>query len=113
MLKKMLATAAVFAIGTGAVAAADLAPRYTKAPVAAAPYYDWSGFYIGGNIGGVASGSNVVDGPSGSAVGNRNGGDGLDLFKSGVTGGVQAGYNWQVAANWGFGMEGDIHAPGT
>ena len=112
MLKKTLAVAAVLAIGTGAALAADAALPYTKAPVAV-PYYNWSGFYIGGNIGGVASGSQVVDGPSGSAVGNRNGGDGLDLFKSGVTGGVQAGYNWQVAPNWVFGMEGDINALGT
>jgi outer membrane immunogenic protein len=41
-------------LGIGAASAADLAPRYTKAPpppvVAAA--YDWSGFYIGGEGGG-------------------------------------------------------------
>src|SRR5438309_1504855 len=53
----------VFAIGVAVLAlagvnspasAADIgpAPVYTKAPVAApVPYYDWSGFYIGGHGG--------------------------------------------------------------
>src|ERR1700727_2221897 len=37
MLKKTLAAAALLAIGTTVASAADVAPRYTKAPVAAAP----------------------------------------------------------------------------
>ncbi len=66
----------VFAIVSGlaasyAVAAsgADLAPREYKAapPVAApVPLYDWSGFYVGGNVGGAwtdsASTNRALDG---------------------------------------------------
>ena len=38
--------------GVNAASAADMAPRlYTKAPVPVAIVYDWTGFYIGGNVG--------------------------------------------------------------
>ena len=40
-------------LGIGAASAADLPARtYTKAPAVVAPVYDWSGFYIGGDVGG-------------------------------------------------------------
>jgi outer membrane immunogenic protein len=43
-------------ISVGAASAADLAARpYTKAPAMVAAVYDWSGFYIGGQIGGATS----------------------------------------------------------
>ncbi len=37
--------------GTASVQAADLAAHYTKAPVMT-PVYNWTGFYVGGNVGG-------------------------------------------------------------
>src|ERR1700761_2373625 len=44
-------TAAVFGLATAA-SAADLPARvYTKAPPIVAAVYDWTGFYIGGNVG--------------------------------------------------------------
>jgi outer membrane immunogenic protein len=55
MKKFLLGTVGLVALGMSAHAsAADLAARpYTKAPLPmAAPYYDWSGFYIGANGGG-------------------------------------------------------------
>jgi outer membrane immunogenic protein len=37
---------------TSAASAADLAAwPYTKAPVMVEPIYNWTGFYIGGNVG--------------------------------------------------------------
>jgi outer membrane immunogenic protein len=53
MKKIFLATAAVL-IGVSAASAADLAARpYTKAPAyEATPIYNWTGFYIGGHVGG-------------------------------------------------------------
>src|ERR1700751_129360 len=55
MKKFLLATVALVALGATVPAlAADLAARpvYTKAPAYAAPIYNWTGFYIGGHIGG-------------------------------------------------------------
>ncbi len=38
---------------TGSAVAADMAPRYTKAPPPVpVAVYSWSGCYIGGNVGG-------------------------------------------------------------
>ena len=50
---KAIAAAAFVAVAATSVAsAADLAARpYTKAPVMVEPIYNWTGFYIGGNVG--------------------------------------------------------------
>ena len=61
MKKFLLATVAVVALGATVPAlAADLgaAPRYTKAPAYVAPIYNWTGFYIGGHLGGGFAGDN-------------------------------------------------------
>ena len=52
MKKLVLALTAVAAF-TGSASAADLGARpYAKAPVAVAPAYNWTGFYIFGGGGG-------------------------------------------------------------
>ena len=39
-------------VSLGAAEAADLPLRtYTKAPMVVAPVYDWTGFYVGANLG--------------------------------------------------------------
>ena len=58
--------------------------------------YSWAGLYLGGNLG-YAWGS-VDNNPT---------------KPSGFVGGVQAGYNWQNASPWVFGVEGDIQATGA
>src|SRR6267154_3065236 len=90
MKKFLLGTVAVVALGAAAPAmAADLAARpYTKAPAYAAPIYNWTGFYIGGHVGGAFAGNN-------SLIGN----DGRFL------GGVQGGFDYQFAQSWVFGVE--------
>ena len=64
MKKFLLATVALVALGATVPAlAADLgaAPRtYTKAPAYAQPIYNWTGFYIGGHVGGAFSGNNSL-----------------------------------------------------
>ena len=67
---------------------------YNKAPVYAAPLYNWTGFYIGGHVGGAFSGSSDFNG----AV--------LSDSSARVLGGVQAGMDWQFAPNWVLGTEG-------
>jgi len=76
-------------------------------PVKAVPYvpiYDWTGFYLGANIGyGWTSGSGTVTfaGVPGPYSGSGDG----------VLGGIQAGYNWQVNS-FVLGLEADIQASG-
>jgi len=97
MKKILLATVALVALGATVPAlAADLAARpYTKAPAyAATPIYNWTGFYIGGHVGGAFGGDNNILAP-GFAGGN----DGRFM------GGVQAGYDYQFAPNWVMGLE--------
>ncbi len=91
MKKFLLATVALVALGATAPAlAADLAARpvYTKAPVYAAPIYNWTGFYIGGHVGGALAGDDSL-----------NGSDGRFL------GGIQGGADYQFATNWVLGIE--------
>jgi outer membrane immunogenic protein len=98
MKKFLLATVALVALGATAPAlAADLAARpvYTKAPAYAAPIYNWTGFYVGGHIGGSwAENTNF----GGLAVNNSNSGQFL--------GGVQVGADYQFAPTWVIGLEG-------
>jgi outer membrane immunogenic protein len=87
--------AMVVIAGTGPVLAADLPVRtYTKAPaLAAQPIYNWTGFYVGGHLGG-AFNSNE------NFAGSSNNNDGRFL------GGVQFGGDYQFASNWVVGIEG-------
>jgi outer membrane autotransporter protein len=78
-------------IGTSA-SAADL-PRRPPPPIVV-PVSPWSGFYIGAHVGGVSASESV------DFVGSTN--------PSGVIGGLQAGYNWQIAPTWLVGFEEEI-----
>jgi outer membrane immunogenic protein len=107
MKKALLAGAAIAALTLGALpaTAADIANRPVyKAPVAVPVVYNWTGFYIGGNVG-YGWGSKDWDQTFSST--------GLTLDRSatsadvnGFLGGAQAGFNWQ-AGQWVFGVEGD------
>ena len=103
MKKILLSVATLIALGATANAA-DLAARpYTKAPAYVAPAYNWTGFYIGGFVGGAFNGSNSVDAllpPPFNFAGNNPDGS--------FFGGGQIGYNYQFAPNWVLGIEGDI-----
>jgi outer membrane immunogenic protein len=112
MKKFVLGILIALTSATSAVAA-DL---YYKAPVAV-PVYNWTGFYIGGNVGGAWGNFDPravtvysedgwfvpTDIPAIDAVGIQNG------KATGFTGGFEAGYNWQ-SRNFVFGVEGDIEA---
>jgi outer membrane immunogenic protein len=94
MKKILLGTVALVAFAAPALAA-DLGARtYTKAPAyAPAPIYNWTGFYIGGHIGGAFVGDDSI------AAGVTRSNDGTFL------GGVQGGYDYQFAPNWVLGVE--------
>ena len=68
------------------------------------PASNWTGFYLGGNIGsgiGRDRTAYALTGPAGTST------EFFNLSPDGFNGGIQAGYNWQ-AANWVFGLEADI-----
>jgi outer membrane immunogenic protein len=79
----------------------------------------WNGFYAGINTGGAALGGSgplnrtecfgSIGGCGPSAGGGSQGSS--QLFKpSGLIGGAQAGYNWQVSPKWTLGIETDFDA---
>jgi len=105
-LKTIAATAFAAVAAISSAYAADMAPRYTKAPPPVIEVWNWTGFYIGGNVGYSWGRSNDT-----SSLTN---GAGTVLFTSvdranmdGVIGGGQIGYNWQMQ-NWLWGLEADI-----
>ena len=98
MKKFLLATVALVAVGAALPArAADFSartPYYTKAPAYMPPIYNWTGFYVGGHVGGAFSSDNNF---SGLTTGNTGNGRFL--------GGVQAGADWQFVPNWVLGAQ--------
>ncbi len=101
--------AAIAMLAAAPAFAADLrpvAPMY-KAPPMMVPPQSWTGFYIGGDLGGGwshTSGS-WTGLPSAAAFGvNPTGGS---LNGSSLLGGVHAGFDYQFAPTWVFGVEGD------
>jgi outer membrane immunogenic protein len=88
MKKRLLVSAAAMLAIAAPASAADVA---TRAPVykAAAPLFNWTGFYVGGH-------------------GGYGWGETENLRPNGWFGGGQLGYNWQYAPNWVLGIETDI-----
>jgi outer membrane immunogenic protein len=107
VMKRILGTVMVTAALTAPGLAADLGARtYTKAPVVA-PVSNWSGFYVGGNLGyGWGDGNTDFSFlPSPERFGDNN--TTLGARSTGVTGGAQFGYNWQIGSLV-TGLEADI-----
>jgi outer membrane immunogenic protein len=111
MKRIFIGIAAIASLLTTSAIAADLAPRmYTKAPPPVAVVYDWTGFYIGGNVGyswGRSSDTSTLTNGAGTVLFTSI--DRTDL--NGVVGGGQIGYNWQMQ-NWLWGLEADIQGTG-
>ncbi|MDE2380425.1 outer membrane protein [Bradyrhizobium sp.] len=98
MRGQFLTSVAVVALFAGSPALAGSAP----------PVYNWSGFYVGANVGGVWAENKSqevgsltwFDSPPAPEYG---------ASATGLIGGVHAGYNWQFQ-QFVFGIEGDISA---
>ena len=110
------AVAAMTVAGAFAAQAADLPTRKeAPPPIFVPPPFSWTGFYIGGNVGGVwSSGGNsntqlftggfpVANFALASVFPNTS----LGSSNSGFIGGGQAGYNYQWGS-WVFGVETDF-----
>lgn len=106
----LVATTIAFAYGSTAAGAADLPMPVKASPT---PVYQWTGCYVGGNIGGGASGTNFGStvGPgtyllgSDPATAGASGGGGANA--DGLLGGGQVGCNWQ-SGTLVLGLEGDF-----
>jgi outer membrane immunogenic protein len=123
MKRILLATVALAALA-GHARAADMAVK-AQPP---APVCYWCGFYIGGTLGGAWSDDNSVNvvttntfinfpalsalgrtaGPASAVASSAN----LGARQSGLTGGFEAGYNWQFGPTWVAGFETDIEGIG-
>ena len=92
MRRSLLVAAACAIVSAQAAFAADMP---TKAPAyAPVPMYNWTGFYVGGQVGGAwaSSTSTAVD-----ATGAFLAGTVLNpVTPSGVLGGIYGGYNYQI-----------------
>ncbi len=80
---------------------ASIMPVKAKAPRIASAPTNWTGFYVGG-FAGVAYGSTDIRFVGDPAFGGNN------PWVAGWLGGLQAGYNYQAASNWVFGVEADV-----
>jgi outer membrane immunogenic protein len=85
--------------------AADLPVKAPIMPVT--PVYSWTGFYLGGHVGGLFTNGSGQSDPLPNVPffgifpisGNMN--------DAAFVGGVHAGYNWQVSPSWVVGIEAD------
>src|SRR5579863_9879073 len=110
-----LVVAALIGFGLAAAAsAADMSYRAPPTPYVPyappAPIYNWTGFYIGANVGWLgendSSGTTNFMQPAGGP-GLASNPQAFSPSKSGFTGGGQFGYNWQFAPLWVVGIETD------
>jgi outer membrane immunogenic protein len=104
----LLATTAIVALATAASAADLRAPVYKAPPPPPPPVFSWSGFYVGAHVGGAwGTTESTLNNVSGCV--NFEGVCRRDFNVSGFSipisqtqtngflGGVQGGYNWQLA----------------
>jgi outer membrane immunogenic protein len=98
-MKRLLLTSAaavaLVAYGTS-LHAADMAVKAPPPPYVP-PQFNWTGFYIGGNVGGGAATGTVFD-TFGASLGTIGG-------QASFIGGGQIGYNWQFSPNLVFGID--------
>jgi outer membrane immunogenic protein len=117
-MKTLRAAVAVIVVLIGTPAfAADMAVK--APPPAPAPVYNWTGWYVGGNVG--ASFGRVKADINGAPVTVNIGGPPIPvpgfavsdtLEPSGFIGGGQIGYNWQYSPTWVLGLEADLQGSG-
>jgi outer membrane immunogenic protein len=103
---KRIAFALVFSAVAGSAFAADIIPSYApppRAPVVYAPppipFYNWTGFYVGGNLGAGWSQGSFSD-PFGNTLSPNSSGQFL--------GGGQVGFNYEFWRGVVIGVEGDF-----
>jgi outer membrane immunogenic protein len=108
VIKALFGAVVACLILAGPASAADMAVK--APPKAVQPISNWTGFYVGANVGyGFSAGSRQIS--------DFNAANVLDIFQTakpvGGFGGGQIGYNWQLAnAPWVLGVEADLQGSG-
>lgn len=110
MMKRHFTVAALVLAGSAAVCAATSAAPANRAPPEMVAPVNWTGFYFGGDIGGVSQHhhgtSNFIQTAPGNPILDSN----IQSFSpstSSAIGGIHAGFNWQFTPSWVAGIEGD------
>lgn len=117
-MQKLVVVIAALAF-SGSAYAADMAFKALPSP--ALP--SWTGFYIGGEVGGALSGNadswTANDPISAAVVNGTNGTAGeqplatpYNTNRGGAVGGIELGYNWQLDRHWLLGLEADFSGSG-
>ena len=107
-MKKIAITLTAMLALSGSAFAADMAPRYTKAPPPAPmAVYTWTGCYIGGNVGGAwhhtsATENRLTTGVTFTPPIDRGSANSDGDF----IGGAQIGCDYQFAGNFVIGIQG-------
>jgi outer membrane immunogenic protein len=111
-LRTRFAAMILVAAGLAFPAAAEPNGR-VAAPVYKAPFamaaYDWSGFYLGGNVGYGIARNSVDTVVINNATGTLNGNPQWKQSPAGRIAGGQVGFNWQTS-HWVLGLEADLQA---
>jgi outer membrane immunogenic protein len=108
-MRKIVFAVAALAL-SGSAYAADM-PLLKAPPMAVAPS-TWTGFYIGGDVGGAFTrASSTVADPFNTfaLIGGPFAPVAMSGRALGAAGGVHGGFNWQVAPSWLVGIEGDYN----
>ena len=99
-------------VAFGVAVIAFTQPAFAETP------YNWTGFYIGGHVGygfgGQTEPAFGFSDPAGAGIGTFYQAGGISIASyptEGILGGLQAGYNYQLA-KWVFGFEADWSATG-
>ena len=114
----VIATAAIIAF-PHLTSAADLGRQNYKAPPPPSPpVYNWTGWYVGANIGGGWGHRDVTYVPNDPisnflAIVFNPPLTAASFNSSGIIGGLQLGYNWQFNRNWLLGFEADFNWSGV
>ena len=104
-MKRLALAISIVGFSSATAWAADMA---VKAPILPpAPIYNWTGFYVGGDIGALWTRGHgrldpLPDEPFFGTIANTGA-----LNHTGVVGGLHAGYNWQWTPSWVVGIEAD------
>jgi outer membrane immunogenic protein len=109
MKKQFLQSAAAVSFAAVCSLTAVCSPAMAAPPLPPpVPYYNWTGFYVGGNAGySWGQGAVQYNEPAFGFFGLPTSLSGSNQLNGGI-GGFQAGYNWQINTLWIVGLETDF-----
>ena len=117
-MNKLFGCMSLLALVTTQAMAADMALKTRPLPT---PVYTWTGFYVGGNVGYswgnantdlVGNATTITSGGGGAILSSFSFADSQTQGLTGVIGGGQIGYNYEINHQWVLGFEADIQGSG-